>query len=142
MSYLFCIRRNNIDYLLSNLHGYELVASGSANEETIDVEQEIFDLTKYNVNSEYSSKSTCLLEIICITSTSSISFASQDVTHIVKYMLIPYKTLIPYKIAEINHSYTKDILFRVTHEKIFYTAKKSHNKYAIYINALPIQFIK
>ena len=128
--------------LLSNLYGYKLVTSGSATEETVGVEQEIFDLTKYNIPSGYVSKSTCLLEIICITSTSSLTFASQGVTHIVKYMLIPYKTLIPYKIAEINHSYTKDILFRVTHEKIFYTAKSKENKYAIYINALPIQFFK
>lgn len=105
------------------------------------MEQEIFDLTKYNIPSGQSSKSTCLLEVICITSTSSITFASQDVTHIVKYMLVPYKTLGPYKIAEIYNSYTRDILFRVTYEKIFYTAKKAHNKYAVYINKLPIQFI-
>ena len=125
---------------LSNLYGYELVVSGSANEETIDIEQEIFDLTQYNKKTPqghfiFSSA----LEIICITGTQHTSYAGQGSTQIIKYLILPANTTSPCKICEISPRGVQ--LFNIKNNKIFYTAKHKENKYAVYINKLPIQFI-
>ncbi len=125
---------------LSNLYGYELVVSGSANEETINVEQEIFDFDQYNKKTPQAHFiSSLVLEIICITGTQHTSYAGQGETHIVKYIIMPANTTAPCKIGEISPRGVQ--LFNIKSNKIFYTAKSKENKYAVYINKLPIQFI-
>ena len=83
--------------------------------------------------------STSALEIICITGTQHTSYIGQGETHIVKYIIMPARTLVPLKIGEISPIGVQ--LFNIKSNKIFYTAKSKENKYAIYINKLPIQFI-
>ena len=125
---------------LSNLHGYELVASGSATEETINVEQEIFDFDQYNKKTpQFHFISSLVLEIICITGTQHTSYGGQGSTQIIKYLILPANTVSPCKIGEISPIGVQ--LFNIKNNKIFYTAKHKENKYAVYINKLPIQFI-
>lgn len=79
------------------------------------------------------------LEIMCITGTQHTSYGGQGETHIVKYLILPVSTTSPCKICEISPRGVQ--LFNIKSNKIFYTAKSKENKYAIYINKLPIQLL-
>ena len=123
------------------MYSYELVASGSSTEETVNIEQEILDLAKYYKKTPQAHFiSASVLEIICITGTEHTSYGGQASTHIVKYIILPANTTVPCKIGEISPIGVQ--LFNIRKNKIFYTAKSKENKYAVYINKLSIQFIR